>query len=119
MEICPYTFNISFQVLNITTCYDLLLGRPWIHMAGVVPSTLHQQLKYIINGNLVTILAKPEYPSHLKGDIPMISLDGAIELAKFQAFKVSTAQYRSLGSSTLKSRVPPKVISVAKEMITK
>lgn len=41
MEIGPYTFNILFQVLNITTGYDLLLGRLWIHMVGAVTPTLH------------------------------------------------------------------------------
>lgn len=40
-EISPYTFNIFFQGLNITIGYNLLLGRPWIHMARAVPSTLH------------------------------------------------------------------------------
>lgn len=28
MEIGPYTFDVSFQVLNITIGYNLLLGRP-------------------------------------------------------------------------------------------
>lgn len=62
MEINPYTFDIFFQVLNITTGYNLLLGRPWIYMVGAVPSTLHQQLKYIVNRNLVTISVELDYP---------------------------------------------------------
>lgn len=37
----PATFPIDFQVLDIPSSYNLLLGRPWIHMVGVVPSTLH------------------------------------------------------------------------------
>jgi hypothetical protein len=35
-----------------------LLGMPWIHSAIVVASSLHQCLKYIANGVLVTIKAK-------------------------------------------------------------
>ncbi|XP_049394554.1 uncharacterized protein LOC125858800 [Solanum stenotomum] len=40
-------FNVEFQVLDINTSYNLLLGRPFIHMVGDVPSTLHKQIKFI------------------------------------------------------------------------
>ena len=35
------TFNFEFQVMDISLSYNCLLGRPWIHIAGAVPSTLH------------------------------------------------------------------------------
>ncbi|KAM1789817.1 hypothetical protein ACFX12_033939 [Malus domestica] len=35
-----------FHVIDARTSYGLLLGRPWIHANGVVPSTLHQRLKF-------------------------------------------------------------------------
>ena len=38
-------FSAQLQVLNIDTNYNHLLERPFIHMAGVVPSTLHQMMK--------------------------------------------------------------------------
>ena len=41
IQIGPTTFNVEFQVMDITPSYNCLLGRPWIHMAGAVPSTLH------------------------------------------------------------------------------
>ncbi|KAM2064854.1 hypothetical protein ACFX16_028199 [Malus domestica] len=31
-----------FHVIDVRTSYNLLLGRPWIHRNGVVPSTPHQ-----------------------------------------------------------------------------
>lgn len=83
VEIGPYIFNISFQVLDITTGYNLLLGRPRIHMARPVPSTLHQELKYIINGNLVIVNVEPEYPKHSQGELPLISLSEGIEPTSF------------------------------------
>lgn len=83
VEIGPYIFSISFQVLDITTGYNLLLGRPWIHMAGAVPSTLHQLLKYIINGNLVTVSAEPEYLEHSLNELPLINLSEGVELISF------------------------------------
>lgn len=41
VEIGPYTFTIEFQVMDIAPSYNYLLGRPWIHMAGAIPSSLH------------------------------------------------------------------------------
>ncbi|KAM1845265.1 hypothetical protein ACFX13_019587 [Malus domestica] len=35
-----------FHVIDARTSYNLLLGRHWIHENGVVPSTLHQCLKF-------------------------------------------------------------------------
>ncbi|XP_069148037.1 uncharacterized protein [Solanum lycopersicum] len=46
MLIGPVTFPIALQILDIPSSYNLLLGRPWIHMAGAVPSTLHQCLMF-------------------------------------------------------------------------
>ena len=37
----PLLFLITFQVMDIITAYSCFLGRPWIHEAGVVTSTLH------------------------------------------------------------------------------
>ena len=41
VQIGPCIFQIIFQVTDIILAYSCLLGRPWIHSAGVVPSTLH------------------------------------------------------------------------------
>ena len=49
MQIGPCTFNVEFQVMDISSSYNCLLGRPWIHIAGVVPSTLHQK-NQVCNG---------------------------------------------------------------------
>ncbi|RDY00939.1 hypothetical protein CR513_15786, partial [Mucuna pruriens] len=46
----PMTFDITFQVMDIRPAYSCLLGRPWIHATGAVPSSLHQKVKFIANG---------------------------------------------------------------------
>ena len=38
------TFPTMFQVLRIHTSFNLLLGRPYIHRVGVIPSSLHQMV---------------------------------------------------------------------------
>ncbi|XP_070017030.1 uncharacterized protein [Nicotiana sylvestris] len=45
LTIGPVDFEVTFQVLDMDTSYNFLLGRPWIHAAGAVPSTLHQMVK--------------------------------------------------------------------------
>ncbi|XP_049360477.1 uncharacterized protein LOC125825188 [Solanum verrucosum] len=47
IQMGPTEFITVFQVMGISTRYNLLLGRPWIHAVGAVPSTLHQLLKFI------------------------------------------------------------------------
>ena len=42
--------NVLFHVIDAKTTYNMLLGRPWIHENGIVPSTLHQCFKFFQNG---------------------------------------------------------------------
>ncbi|XP_077228396.1 uncharacterized protein LOC143861353 [Tasmannia lanceolata] len=52
-------FEIEFQVLDIKASFLLLLGRPGLHRVGVIPSTLHQKLKFIRNNRVVTVKGDP------------------------------------------------------------
>lgn len=41
-QIYPITFEVTFQIMDITPTYNGLQGRPWrIHCVKLVPSTLH------------------------------------------------------------------------------
>ena len=51
----PTTFVAVFQVLRIPTSFNLFLGRPWIHRAGAIPSSLHQKVKFIHDGQVVVV----------------------------------------------------------------
>ncbi|KAM2437659.1 hypothetical protein ACFX1W_014742 [Malus domestica] len=46
MTIGELKSSTIFHVIDARTSYGLLLGRPWIYANGVVPSTLHQCLKF-------------------------------------------------------------------------
>ncbi|XP_071918757.1 uncharacterized protein [Coffea arabica] len=54
----PAQFQIACQVMHFPSVYNVLLGRPWIHSSGAVPSSLHQVLKFVVNDQLVTIFAE-------------------------------------------------------------
>ena len=46
---------VEFQVIDIPITFNALLGRPWLHQAGGVASSLHQCVKFMVDGNVTTI----------------------------------------------------------------
>ncbi|XP_070009922.1 uncharacterized protein [Nicotiana sylvestris] len=46
LQMGPTWFDVDFQVIDVPTSYNLLFGRPWIHVVGAVASTLHQAVKF-------------------------------------------------------------------------
>ncbi|XP_077222032.1 uncharacterized protein LOC143855865 [Tasmannia lanceolata] len=59
IQIGGEVFEIEFQVLDIKPSFNLLLGRPWLHKYGVVPSSLHQKLKFIKGNKVITVRGDP------------------------------------------------------------
>ena len=55
MKTGPIEAIIEFTVLDIPVTYALLLGRPWYHILGGVPSTVHQKVKFLLDGEVITI----------------------------------------------------------------
>ncbi|KAI4315923.1 hypothetical protein L6164_023951 [Bauhinia variegata] len=55
LEIRLSKFGVNFQVIEIEPTYTMLLGRPWIHVVGVVSSTFHQKLKFVNNKWVITV----------------------------------------------------------------
>ena len=51
----PIEAVMEFTVLDIPVTYALLLGRPWYHTLGGVLSTMHQKVKFLLDGEVVTI----------------------------------------------------------------
>uniref|UniRef100_A0A2N9GU32 RNA-directed DNA polymerase n=1 Tax=Fagus sylvatica TaxID=28930 RepID=A0A2N9GU32_FAGSY len=113
VEVGPQVYNINFQVLKIDSPYNLLLGRPWLHTAGAVPSSLHQKMKLIIGNQLVTILAEEPISIYNDGEIPYI--DGcASEEASFHSFEFVTVIHRV---AAVEPRLSKAGIMVAKEFV--
>jgi len=99
----PHVFQITFQVMDIKAPYSCLLGRPWIHEAGAVTSTLHQKLKFVKNGKLVTVNGEEALlVSHLSA-FSFIEADN-IEGTSFQglAMEAEDAKKNEASISSLK-----------------
>ncbi|PKI53829.1 hypothetical protein CRG98_025770 [Punica granatum] len=70
IDVGPCLFSVTFQILEIPNAFSLLLGRPWIHAAGAVPSSLHQKLKFFAKGELITVNGEEDYAIYKETAIP-------------------------------------------------
>jgi len=61
-QIADLRSKVTCYVIDADTSYNLLLGRPWIHRNSIVPSTLHQVMKYIDGDGEVRTLIAERHP---------------------------------------------------------
>ena len=88
IQIGHQTCQVTFQLMDINPAYSCLLGRPWIHSVGVVPSTLHQKLKFIVEGHLVTVSGEEDVLVSCPSSMPYVeAAEESLETA-FQSFEV-------------------------------
>jgi len=92
VQVGPCTFQIVFQVMDILPAYSCLLGRPWIHMAGVVPSTLHQKLKFIIDDKLIIVSGEEDLVCGSTSTPYIEATEEALETS-FQALEIVSTSY--------------------------
>ena len=87
IEIGPRSFMVNFQVIKVDSLYNMLLGRPWLHLVGAITSTLHRRLKFISRNQLVTIMAKE--PMTIFHETSILYIDAnAFPEASFHSFKL-------------------------------
>ena len=88
VQIGPHTYQVTFQVMDINPAYGCFLGRPWIHSMGVVLSTLHQKLKFVVEGHLVIVSGEEDVLVSCPSSMPyMEAMEKSLETA-FQSFEV-------------------------------
>ena len=67
--------------------YSCLLGRPWIHKAGAVTSTLHHKLKYPVKEKIVIVQGEEEYMVIHLNSFRYVEIDGEFIETPFQHFE--------------------------------
>jgi hypothetical protein len=87
VKIGPEVFKSVFYVMDIQPAYSCLLGRPWIHAAGAVTSTLHPKLKYIWDGQVVTVCGEEDIFVSQLSSFKYVEMDGEIFETPSQAFE--------------------------------
>ena len=92
------TFNVEFQVMDILPSYNCLLGRPWIHIDGAIPSTLHQKIKFVTEGQLVCIATNEDMITATSLGVPYIEADEKALECCFRSLEFVNAMYVGEGS---------------------
>nr|XP_012466145.1 unnamed protein product [Gossypium raimondii] len=87
----PNTYEVDFLVIDIKPSYNCLLGRPWIHSAGAVPSLLHQKLKLVTEGRLITIDAEEDIIASVTSDAPYLGTDDEAVECSFRSLEFVNA----------------------------
>ena len=111
IQIGPHLCQITFQVMDINSAYSFLLGRPWIHSVGVVPSTLHQKLKFVVEGQLIIVLGEEDILVSFPSSTPYVeAAEESLEMS-FQALEVVSNAY--VDSSPVQPRSSGATLMVA------
>ena len=92
----PATFVTMFQVLRIPTSFNLLLGRPWIHQAGAIPSSLHQKVKFIHKGQVITVQSTGDMFISAEPVLQISHSDDDLQLTGFTFDEVQTLEMKDL-----------------------
>src|SRR3989440_196861 len=68
VKVGPIESMVTVTVLDIPATFAMLLGRPWFHPLGGVPSTLHRKIKFPFEDKVVTVCAQEEWDVALVGE---------------------------------------------------
>ena len=80
--------KVDFQALNIASCFNMLLGRPWTHDTEVVPSSLYQKVRFPHGGAIVTI-----YEDTLIVPKPVYGIDSEKEPLSLDGFEIERPSF--------------------------
>ena len=115
IQIGPHACQVTFQVMDIDPAYSYLLDRPWIHSVGVVPSTLHQKLKFVVEGCLVIVSGEENILVNCPSSMPYVeAVEESLETA-FQSFEV--VSNTSVESLLMRSCMSDAAMMVARLML--
>ena len=84
--------------MDISPSNNFLLGRPWIHVVGAVPSTLHQKIKFVIEGQLVCIAAEEDMIVTISSGAPYVEADEKAMEYSFRSLEFVNAMYVGEGA---------------------
>ena len=83
--------------MDINPAYSCLLGRSWIHVVRVVPLTIHQRLKFVVEGQLIIVSREEDILVNCPSSTPYVEAAEESLETTFQSFEVvSYASVESL-----------------------
>ena len=105
--------------MDISPSYNCLLERPWIHITGAIPSTLHQKIKFVIEGQLVSIAAEKDMIVATSSRAPYVETDEKAVECSFRSLEFVNAMYVGEGTKILVPKLSEITHSIIKQVINK
>ena len=87
--------------MDINPSYNCLLGKPWIHIAGAVPSILHQKIKFVVEESLITVVVEENMIATMTVTALYLELKEDTTECSFRSFKVAITTNTKSESKTL------------------
>ncbi|XP_070010342.1 uncharacterized protein [Nicotiana sylvestris] len=106
-----------FLELVLVVLKVIILGRPWIHAVGAIPSTLHQMVKFEYEYQEIIVHGKDEQSIYWDLLVPCLEAREGSEHIVYQDFEVVVADQCEEGSPCPQPFLSNASIMVAKEMI--
>ena len=79
--------------MDISSSYNCLLGMPWIHIAGAIPSSFHQKIKFVTEGQLVCISVEEDMIAAASSEAPYVEADEKAMEYFFRSLEFINAMY--------------------------
>ena len=79
--------------MDISPSYNCLLGRPWIHIAGAVPSTLHQKIKFVTEGQFIYVSTEKDMIAATSSGALYVEADEKAMKCFFRSLEFVNAMY--------------------------
>ncbi|KAA0061241.1 uncharacterized protein E6C27_scaffold455G00760 [Cucumis melo var. makuwa] len=117
LKIGPSTFNVSFQVMDINSSYSCLLGRPWIHSAGAVPSSLHQRLKFSVECGQAIVYGEEDMFVTKTSVLPYVEATEEALECSYRSFEIANATIFPTEGLSMDRYVSKTSLMIAKTMI--
>ncbi|KAA0043020.1 uncharacterized protein E6C27_scaffold75G00990 [Cucumis melo var. makuwa] len=117
LKIGPSTFNVSVQVMDVNSSYSCLLGRPWIHSAGAVPSLLHQRLKFSVEGGQAIVYGEDNMFVTKISTLPYVEATEEALECSYRSFEIANATIFPIEGLSMDRYVSKTSLMIAKTMI--
>ncbi|XP_070004936.1 uncharacterized protein [Nicotiana sylvestris] len=117
LTIGPMEFTMEFQVLDIAISFNLLLGRPWIHAAKAVPSTLHQMVKFEWDRQEIVVHGEDNLCAHNDASVPFIEAEDDKGPWVYQVFETVPVEKVLEGKCVLTPKIASASVMMAFEML--
>ena len=78
--------------MRIPTSFNLLLGRPWIHKAGAIPSSLHRKVKFIHDGQAIMVQSTRDMFASSKPIVQISHSEDDLFLIEFTFDEIQTIE---------------------------